>query len=53
MKITVLGAAAGGTAVAFDFASHGQAVRLFDFDQFPQNIATIAKQGRIHAGGDI
>ena len=53
MKITVLGAGAGGTAVAFDCASHGHAVRLFDFDQFPENIATIAEQGGIHAEGDI
>lgn len=53
MKITVLGAGAGGTAVAFDCASHGHAVSLFDFDQFPENIATIAKQGGIHAKGDI
>jgi len=53
MKITVLGAGAGGTAVAFDCASHGHAVRLFDFNQFPENIATIAKQGGIHAEGDI
>ena len=42
MKITVLGAGAGGTAVAFDCASHGHDVRLFDFDQFPDNVAKIA-----------
>jgi opine dehydrogenase len=53
MKITVLGAGAGGTAVAFDCASHGHDVRLFDFDQFPDNIAAIAEQGGIHADGDI
>jgi len=53
MQITVLGAGAGGTAVAFDCASHGHDVRLFDFEQFPDNIATIAKQGGIHAQGDI
>lgn len=53
MKITVLGAGAGGTAVAFDCASHGHEVRLFDFDQFPDNVATIAAQGGIHAEGDI
>ncbi len=53
MQITVLGAGAGGTAVAFDCASHGHKVRLFDFDQFPDNIATIAEQGGISAEGDI
>jgi len=53
MKITVLGAGAGGTAMAFDCASHGHEVRLFDFAQFPGNIATIAAQGGIHGEGDI
>ena len=53
MRITVLGTGAGGTAVAFDCASHGHEVRLFDFDQFPENIATIAEQGGIDAEGDI
>ena len=53
MKITVLGAGAGGTAVAFDCASHGHDVRVFDFEQFPDNIATIAAQGGINAEGDI
>ena len=53
MKITVLGAGAGGTAVAFDCASHGHDVRLFDFEQFPENIAAIAEKGGIDAEGDI
>lgn len=53
MRITVLGAGAGGTAVAFDCAAHGHEVRLFDFEQFPGNIAAIAEQGGIHAEGDI
>jgi opine dehydrogenase len=53
MKITVLGAGAGGTAVAFDCATHGHDVRLFDFEQFPDNIAAIASQGGITADGDI
>lgn len=53
MQITVLGAGAGGTAVAFDCASYGHDVRIFDFDQFPDNIATIAEQGGINAEGDI
>ena len=53
MKIAVLGAGAGGTAIAFDCASHGHEVRLFDFARFPDNIAAIAQQNGIHAEGDI
>ena len=53
MKIAVLGAGAGGTAMAFDCAAHGHEVRLFDFEQFPQNIEKIAEQKGIHAEGDI
>ncbi len=53
MQITVLGAGAGGTAVAFDCASHGHEVRLFDFPDFPDNVAKIAQQGGINAEGDI
>jgi opine dehydrogenase len=53
MNITVLGAGAGGTSVAFDCAAHGHKVRLFDFPEFPGNIARIAEQGGIYAEGDI
>jgi opine dehydrogenase len=53
MKIAVLGAGAGGTAIAFDCAAHGHDVRLFDFPQFPDNIAAVAGQEGIHAEGDI
>ena len=53
MHITVLGAGAGGTAVAFACAAPGPEVRLFDFEQFPGNVAKIAEQGGIHAKGDI
>ena len=53
MKISVLGAGAGGTTVAFDCAAHGHEVSLFDFPQFPGNIAAIAEQGGIQAEGDI
>ena len=53
MQITVLGAGAGGTAVAFDCATHGHTVRVFDFDRFPGNVAGIAEQGGIHAEGDL
>jgi opine dehydrogenase len=53
MKIAVLGAGAGGTAVAFDCAAHGNDVSLFDFEAFPENIAAIAAGGGIRAEGDI
>lgn len=53
MRIAVLGAGAGGTAVAFDYASHGHEVRLFDLPEFPDNIAAIAAQGGIHADGKL
>jgi opine dehydrogenase len=53
MRISVLGAGAGGTATAFDCASHGHEVRLFDFSDFPGNIDAVARQGGIHAEGDI
>jgi opine dehydrogenase len=53
MKIAVLGAGAGGTAIAFDCAAHGHEVRLFDFPEFPDNIAAVAAQEGIHAEGDL
>lgn len=53
MKISVLGAGAGGTAMAFDCAAHGHEVRLFDFPEFPENVAAIAAAGGIRADGDI
>ncbi len=53
MRITVLGAGAGGTAVAFDCAAHGHEVQLVDFAEFPENIAGVADAGGIHADGDI
>ena len=53
MKIAVLGAGAGGTAVAFDCAQHGHVVHLFDFPEFPENIAAIVEQKGIHACGAL
>ena len=53
MIIAILGAGAGGTATAFDFAAHGHEVRLFDFAEFPENVAAVAAEGGIHAEGDI
>jgi opine dehydrogenase len=53
MNIAVLGAGAGGTAIAFDCAFHGHEVRLFDFPQFPENIEAIGAKQLITAEGDI
>ena len=53
MRVAVLGAGAGGTATAFDCAQHGHEVRLFDFADFPDNIATVAAQRGIRAEGDL
>ncbi len=53
MRIAVLGAGAGGTATAFDCAQHGHEVRLFDFADFPDNIATVAAQRGIRAEGHL
>ena len=53
MKIAVLGAGAGGTAIAFDCAAHDHEVRLFDFPQFADNIAAVAAQKGIHAEGGL
>ena len=53
MKVAVLGAGAGGTAVAFDSAAHGHEVRLFDFERFPENIAAVSQQGGIHSDGGL
>ncbi len=53
MKVAVLGSGAGGTAVAFDWAAHGHDVFLFDFEQFPDNVAEIAASGQIESEGDL
>ena len=52
-KVAVLGAGAGGTATAYDYASHGHEVRLFDFPQFSENIDVIQKTGIIHSEGEL
>jgi opine dehydrogenase len=53
MKTAVLGSGNGGLAVAADCALHGHEVRLFDFEEFPQNIAAIRMAGGIKATGDV
>ena len=41
MKIAVLGSGNGGCAVAFDWATRGHQVSLFDFAQFAESIESI------------
>ena len=53
MKIAVLGSGNGGCAVAFDCAMHGHHVSLFDFEEFPENIKSIQKNGGIFAEGEL
>lgn len=53
MKIAVLGAGNGGCAAAADWALAGFRVSLFDFEDFPENIQAINKQGGIVAEGDV
>jgi opine dehydrogenase len=53
MEIAVLGSGNGGCAVAFDCAEHGHNVRLFDFEQFPEQIKGIQEAGGIQAEGEL
>lgn len=53
MNIAVLGAGNGGCAIAFDCAAHGHEVRLFDFEQFPESVAAVRKNGGIRCEGEL
>ena len=53
MRVAVLGSGNGGCAAAFDCASHGHEVRLFDFAEFPANTAAVAAAGGIAAEGEL
>lgn len=53
MNVAVLGAGAGGCAVAFDWAMRGHRVTLFDFEAFPETIAQVQLDGGIHAEGAL
>ncbi len=53
MKIAVLGSGNGGSALAADWALSNHDVYMFDFEEFPNNIAAINEQGGIHAEGAI
>jgi opine dehydrogenase len=48
-----LGSGNGGCAVAFDYAAHGHKVRLFDFEQFPENVKAIQHNGGIYCDGEL
>jgi opine dehydrogenase len=53
MKVAVLGSGGGGLAVAHDFSTHGHEVRLHDFENFPDNIKAVERNGGILAEGDL
>ena len=53
MKIAVLGSGNGGCAVAAECASQGNDVRLFDFENFPENIEAIKNANGIKYSGII
>jgi opine dehydrogenase len=47
VHIAVLGAGAGGLALAHDAAARGHAVRLFDLPEFPAHIAAVQAAGGV------
>lgn len=47
MRVTILGSGNGATAAAFEWASNGHEVAMWDFEDFPDNIAAIAERGHI------
>ena len=53
MIIAVLGSGNGGCAVAADCSLHGNEVRLFDFEEFSENISATTRAGGIKATGKI
>jgi opine dehydrogenase len=53
MKVAVLGSGNGGHAVAYEFAKAGNDVYMYDFKEFPKNIAEISKAGGITSEGDL
>jgi opine dehydrogenase len=53
MNIAVLGSGNGGCAVAFDCAACGHQVRLFDFQQFPDSIQAVQKNGGVASEGEL
>lgn len=53
MKIAILGSGNGACAAAADWSLAGHQVKMFDFEQFPINIAEISKNGGVHIEGEL
>jgi opine dehydrogenase len=53
MIVAILGSGGGGLAVAHDFSTHGHEVRLYDFENFPDNLKAVKRNGGIFAEGDF
>ncbi len=53
MKITILGSGNGACATAFEWASAGHDVYMYDFPQFTKVIAQIAADGGITCEGEM
>jgi len=53
MRVAVLGSGNGGMAIAFEWSRAGHEVTLFDFEQFPANIAAVAARGGIDSEGEM
>ena len=53
MKVAVLGSGNGAHAVAFEWGKAGHDIYMFDFEQFPKNIAAINHAGGITAEGEM
>jgi opine dehydrogenase len=53
MNIAVLGSGNGGCAVAFDCAAHGHQVSLYDFEQFPESIKAVRRNGGVYCEGEL
>lgn len=47
MRVTIMGSGNGATAAAFEWALNGHQVSMWDFEDFPDNIAAIAAAGHI------
>jgi opine dehydrogenase len=53
VRVAVLGSGAGASAAAFDFASHGHTVSLYDFEARRETIAAVHAAGGMAATGGL
>lgn len=53
MKVSVLGSGNGGCAIAFEWASCGHEVSLFDFEEFPRMIKGIQDNDGLECKGQL